>query len=72
MQLRYPFSEHTDKINSEYLSLNPNAIDLLEQNLDKVDWNYLSRNPNAIPILERNLDKVDWNIYLVIQMPFIF
>jgi len=44
------------------LSLNPNAIPILEKNLDKVDWRYLSLNPNAIPILEKNLDKVDWNI----------
>jgi hypothetical protein len=62
-KLKYPFSEHTDKIDWTALSHNPNAIHLLEQNLDKeVDWGYLSRNPNAIHILEQNLDKVDWSI----------
>jgi len=28
------------------LSMNPNAIPILEKNLDKVDWAYLSENPN--------------------------
>ena len=43
-----------------WLSDNPNAIPILEQNLDKVGWDCLSRNPNAVHILEKNLDKVDW------------
>ena len=43
-----------------YLSLNPNAIELLKENLDKIDWNRLSRNPNAIKILEENPDKINW------------
>ena len=30
------------------LSLNPNAIHLLEQNKDKIDWSLLSYNPAAI------------------------
>ena len=42
-----------------YLSENPNAIHILEQNLDKVKWDCLSVNPNAIHILEKHLDKVD-------------
>jgi hypothetical protein len=50
------------------LTLNPNAIHILEKNLDKLDeesmtgrdWDYLSRNPNAIHILENNLNKIDW------------
>ena len=29
-----------------YLSENPNAIHLLEQNIDKIGWYLLSRNPN--------------------------
>ena len=49
-----------NKLNWSYLSRNPNAIHLLENNLDKVNWKFLSKNPNAIPILEKNLDKVDW------------
>ena len=43
-----------------WLSQNPNAIHLLEQNLDNVEWNCLSGNPNAIHLLEQNLDKVNW------------
>ena len=49
-----------DRVSFGFLSLNPNAIHLLEQNLDEVDWYYLSGNPNAIHILEKNLDKVNW------------
>ena len=30
------------------LSLNPNAIHLLEKHPDKIDWHWLSANPNAI------------------------
>jgi hypothetical protein len=40
------------------LSMNTNAIHLLEKNLDEVDWRALSTNPNAIPILEKNLNRV--------------
>jgi hypothetical protein len=42
------------------LSLNENAIHLLEKNIDKIDWKYLSLNHNAIHLLEKNLDKIDW------------
>ncbi len=42
------------------LSLNPNAIYLLEQNLQKIDWMRLSRNPSAIHLLETNPKKIDW------------
>ena len=35
------------------LSINPNAIPILEKNLDKVNWFRLSGNPNAIHILEK-------------------
>ena len=44
-----------------YLSTNPYAIPILEQNLDNVIWFWLSRNPNAILIIEKNLDKIDWD-----------
>jgi hypothetical protein len=50
----------TCKHNWVWLSENPNAIHILEQNLDKVNWIMLSKNPNAIHILEKNLDKVNW------------
>ena len=50
-----------DEIDWGFMSCNPNAIHLLEQNLDKVSWYVLSENPNAIHILEENLDKVNWS-----------
>ena len=43
-----------------FLSGNPNAIPILEQNQDKLNWNSFSGNPNAIPILEQNQDKINW------------
>ena len=51
-----------------YLSCNPNAIHLLEQNLNRTNWDGsssiswygLSTNPNAIHILENNIDKINW------------
>ena len=52
----------SDKIDWKWLSENPNAIHLLEQNLDKIKWVALSANPNAIHLLEQNLDKVQWSL----------
>ena len=49
------------EVDWSYLSKNPNAIHLLEQNLDKVNWYDLSGNPNSIHLLEQHLDKVWWN-----------
>ena len=51
-----------NKLSYELLSKNPNAIDLLEQNLDKINWRYLSmnKNPNVIHLLEQNQDKISW------------
>jgi hypothetical protein len=48
------------KIDWMCLSVNPNAIHLLEKNLDEIYWEGLSLNPNAINLLEKNLDKIDW------------
>ena len=42
------------------LSLNSNAIHLLEDNKDKINWYYLSMNKNAYNILEDNKDKINW------------
>jgi hypothetical protein len=50
-----------DKIDWWYLSQNPNAICLLEQNTNKIDWTWLSLQPNAINLLEQNIDKINWN-----------
>ena len=49
-----------ENINWECLSMNPNAIHLLEKNLDKIFWKYLSGNPNAIHLLEKNPNKINW------------
>ena len=35
-----------NKIDWEYLSLNPNAIKLLKENKDKIYWPYFLKNPN--------------------------
>ena len=56
--------KHTDKINWEELSKNPNAISLLEKHTDKIDWKELSKNPNAISLLEKHTDKIDWKEFL--------
>jgi len=52
-----------DKINWDYLSSNPNAIYLLEQNKDKINWHWLSENPNAIHLLEQNKNKINWTFF---------
>ena len=54
--------ENIDEICWQKLSRNPNAIELLENNLNKmINWYNLSQNPNAINILEKNFDK-GWQI----------
>jgi hypothetical protein len=41
-----------------WLSTNPNAMHLFENNPDKIDWEPLSLNPNAMHLLER---KIVWD-----------
>jgi len=36
----------SNKINWAFLSLNPNAIDLLKNNQNKIDWDKFSLNPS--------------------------
>ena len=65
MKLREMFQKKFDKNfmiedNWFWLSCNPNAIQLLEQNLDKVNWRGLSHNPNAVHILRENIRKIYW------------
>ena len=43
------------------LSLNKNAIALLDANFDKIHWYELSTNPNAISLLEANPYKINWS-----------
>ena len=45
-----------NKINWEYLSSNPNAIELFKENKDKIDWDNLSDNPNAIKLLKERIE----------------
>ena len=42
-----------------YLSLNINAIKILQQNQDKINWN-LSKNKNAIELLKENEVNINW------------
>ena len=52
---------NSNKWTWDYLSLNSNAIPLLEANPDKINWDMLSQNPNAISLLEVNQDKINWS-----------
>ena len=49
-----------DNIYLYWLSENPNAIELLKENIDNIDWFILSKNPNAMDILKENPDKIKW------------
>jgi hypothetical protein len=49
------------KLDWEMLSENPNAIDLLKDNLNKIDWDALSANSGAIELLKANPDKINWD-----------
>lgn len=66
-----------DKLNWNYLSKNPKAIDLLEKQIEierhlskeeydrlpyKINWPSLCSNPNAIDLLDANQDKIDWSV----------
>ena len=52
-----------DKIPKDYeffLSLNPNAVPILDANPQLINWNHISSNSNAMHIIESNLDKINW------------
>ena len=49
-----------NKLSFSYLSLNPNAIELLKKNHDKINWDLLSYNPNAIYLLEQYPENIVW------------
>jgi hypothetical protein len=51
----------------EKLSINYNAIDLLEKHPDKIIWFWLSQNPAAIHLLENHPDRIDW--YMLSKNP---
>ena len=47
-----------NKLNLNFLSGNPNAIDLIPT--IKICWFNLCANPNAIHLIEKNFDKIEW------------
>jgi hypothetical protein len=51
-----------EEINWSIISLNPNAISILEKNIDQdeINWKWLSKNPTAISLLEQNPEKIYW------------
>ena len=61
--------KNPDKIDWEFISLNPSAIKIIKENLDKIDWNLLSSNRNAIELLKENPDKINWSYFSRNQNP---
>jgi hypothetical protein len=49
------YNKLSNKVDWEYLSTNPNAIELLRANPSKIDWRALSKNPNAIDLLRERI-----------------
>ena len=45
-------------LSTVYLSMNPNAVQLLEQRMNEIYWPWLSLNPNAMHIIEQNMSKI--------------
>jgi hypothetical protein len=56
-----------NKLNWYFLSSNPNAISLLEDNFDNIDWFYLSSNPNGIDLLIQNFEYI--NVHMLSANP---
>ena len=54
--------KNPEKIEWDWLSMNPCAISLLEQNPEKIEWSHLSLNPCAVHLLEQNPHKIDWSL----------
>lgn len=55
------------------LNKNPDAIEIIENNLDKLNsdcWDVLSKNKHAIHILEQNQSKVSWDNLMVNEAIF--
>ena len=51
-----------DKIDWDYLSTNPNAIELLKEYPHKINWEMLSANTAAIDWLKENKNAIDWGM----------
>ena len=41
-----------EKIDWDFLAINPNAIELLKENQDKINWKYLMENPSIFKIYD--------------------
>ena len=50
------YNKLSNKVDWEYLSMNPNAIELLRANPSKIDWRALSKNPKAIELLKERVE----------------
>jgi hypothetical protein len=48
-------------IDWDVLSLNPAAIEILEENPKNILWKHLSENKNAVELLKKYPDNIDWN-----------
>jgi hypothetical protein len=59
--LKTDFNNTSNAISWYGLSMNPNAIHILEKYPEKINWWMLSKNQNAIHLLEANPDKILWN-----------
>ena len=66
-------NNYFNKINWNLLSMNPNAIKLLINNIDKINWNSLSSNPNIHDFVKKikkkyyknsriYLEKLNWSL----------
>ena len=53
---------HEDKLNRRRLSMNPNAIHLLEKYPEKIYWRELAGNRNAIFLYEKYPEKISWRL----------
>ena len=65
MSLNRPIWKLRDWIDVEilhwnFLSFNPNAINLLKENPENINWCILSNNKNAIEMLENNKENINW------------
>jgi hypothetical protein len=48
------------KLDLFYLSLNPNAIEILKENYDLIEWSMLSRNHNIIKFTKKEIKEIYW------------
>jgi hypothetical protein len=54
-------NDNSDAIHLMYLSMNPEAIHLLEMYPERINWSNLLENTKGVHLLYDNLTKVDWH-----------